>query len=318
MQRLKLPLRVVLVAGLLLLHVGCGRGQQAMQGSEPAEASAGADIAALVPDTEIFLADLSWQDAQPRVAGLRNITNRPGYDNQPKFLPDGESLLFTSIHDDAQSDIYRYLITEQQIVPYVITDESEYSPTPIPGSGAISVVRVEYDGTQRLWRIPAANAAPQLLLPDITGVGYHAWLDEDTLALFIVAEPSLLVLAELASGRSAAITENIGRSLARMPGDAALAFIDKQDEGVWRVARYDLVDGSLSDVVDTPVGSEDFAWSRNGGLFMGSGSRLLYWDGHAGSEWRQVAGFPDDFEGRITRIDVADDLEKLAFVAEVE
>ena len=84
------------------------------------------------------------------------------------------------------------------------------------------------------------------------------------------------------------------------------------------MARYDLDDGSLSELIDTPDGSEDFGWSTNGGLFMPDANKLLYWDGHAGGQWQAVAGFPDDFAGQITRIAVSPDLSRLAFVAEVE
>ena len=161
---------------------------------------AGEEIAAQVPDTEIFLAELQWQQATPTISRVRNITNRNGYDNQPMFLADGESLLFTSIRDGKQSDIYRYLIEEEQTVAFALTTESEYSPTPLPGGDGISVVRVEADGTQRLWRFPAANAEPEVMFADVTSVGYHAWMTGDQVAMFIVAEPSLLLLADRQSG----------------------------------------------------------------------------------------------------------------------
>src|SRR5258708_16942898 len=37
-----------------------------------------------------------------------NVTARPGYDNQPFFLPNGRAFLYTSIREDSQADIYRY------------------------------------------------------------------------------------------------------------------------------------------------------------------------------------------------------------------
>ncbi|NNF51221.1 MAG: hypothetical protein HKN59_02170 [Gammaproteobacteria bacterium] len=282
------------------------------------ESDAGAAIAASVPDTEIFLADLAWQDSQPTISGLRNITQRVGYDNQPKFMPDGKSLVFSSIRDGKQSDVYRYLIADGQIVPYTQTSESEYSPTPIPGGEGISVVRVEADGTQRLWRFPAANANPVVLFSDVSGVGYHAWLSDSQAAMFIVADPAFLMIADQSDGARRKIAAGIGRSLARIPGDDALAFVNKDDEIAGQVIRYDLGDGSFAELISTPAGSEDFAWSRNGGLFMAEASSLNYWDGHADSQWQEVAGLPDEFAGRITRIDVSNEMDRLAFVAEVQ
>ena len=46
-----------------------------------------------------------------------NITNNPGYDNQPFFTPDGRSVLFTSVRGPAgttQTDIYRYDIASKR------------------------------------------------------------------------------------------------------------------------------------------------------------------------------------------------------------
>ena len=37
-----------------------------------------------------------------------NISNSPGYDNQPSFLPDSSAVLFSSNRDGKQTDIYRY------------------------------------------------------------------------------------------------------------------------------------------------------------------------------------------------------------------
>src|SRR5437016_2397880 len=57
-----------------------------------------------VPAPDIYLAPLSMQNGKPVVGPPLNVTHRPGYDNQPSFTPDSKSILFTSTHDDGQSD----------------------------------------------------------------------------------------------------------------------------------------------------------------------------------------------------------------------
>lgn len=297
---------------MIILMYGCA------PGGDSGHVDAGADIAATVPDTDVFLADLVWERSLPELSNVRNITQRAGYDNQPRFMPDGRSLIFASILDGRQSDIYSYLIADDQIAPFVLTPESEYSPTPVPGAGGISVVRVESDGTQRLWRFAAANAPARLLVKSVKGVGYHTWLADDLLALFIVTDPPTLELLSLPTTARRVIATNIGRSLARIPGENALAFIDKQAGDTWRIVRYDLDSGAFGELISTPPQSEDFAWTSNGGLFMGDGGRLLYWDGHADSHWVEVHDLTDKVMGRITRIDVSPDLESIAFVVDVE
>ena len=84
------------------------------------------------PATDIYIADLKIEDEGTEVGSPINITNRNGYDNQPMFLPDGLSLLYTSIRMDRQADIYRYDLIDKSTIRITRTQESEYSPTIMP------------------------------------------------------------------------------------------------------------------------------------------------------------------------------------------
>ena len=63
-------------------------------------------------------------------------------------------------------------------------------------------MRVEKDGTQRLWHVPEGGAAPQPILPDVKGVGYHAWADANTLVLFVLGQPPTLQVADRRTGKA--------------------------------------------------------------------------------------------------------------------
>ncbi|HXJ31465.1 MAG TPA: hypothetical protein VNG35_12540, partial [Gemmatimonadales bacterium] len=60
------------------------------------------------PGTDIWVADLTIRDGRVNVGKPLNVTARPGYDNQPAFLPDGSGFLYTRIGADGQADMWRY------------------------------------------------------------------------------------------------------------------------------------------------------------------------------------------------------------------
>src|SRR5205085_5230181 len=116
----------------------------------------------------------------------------PGYGNQPSFLPDSRAILYTSRREDGQSDIYRYDIGSAATTGVTTTPESEYSATVMPGGRRFSVIRVEKDSTQRLWSFALDGSDPRIVVESLKPVGYHAWLDATTLAMFVLGSPNAL------------------------------------------------------------------------------------------------------------------------------
>src|SRR4051812_45191978 len=156
-----------------------------------------------VSDPEIFLLGLSVTGGSIAFEAPVNITMRKGYDNQPFFSPNGRFLFFTSTHDDAQADIYRYDLRSKETIRVTTTaPESEYSATVMPGGNRISVIRVEKDSAQRLWSFTLNGRDPRIVLTDIKPVGYHTWIDTTHVALFVLGSPNSLVLANSKTGSS--------------------------------------------------------------------------------------------------------------------
>lgn len=268
------------------------------------------------PSTDVWLLDLSRHGDEWRVGAPRNLTARPGYDNQPSFTADGEAVLYTSIREDGQADVWRYDLARGTPARITTTAESEYSPTPVPTGREISVVRVEADSTQRLWAFPLGGGAPRLLLPEVRPVGYHAWADESTLALFVLGEPATLRIADLGSGQARVVAEGIGRSLHRVPGRRAISFVRKIGETEWVIEELDLATERTARLARTLPGSEDYAWTPDGVLLMASGTALYARDPRREGGWRAVADLGSAGLGTITRLAVSPQGDRLAVVAE--
>lgn len=280
-----------------------------------------------VPSTDLYLVPVlaspgagdgsAWELGAPR-----NLTDRPGYDNQPRFLTDGDSLLYTSIRDD-QADIYRYDLASGAIRQVTDTPESEYSPTPLGNGGGFSTVRVEADGTQRLWAFDLDGSHPRLLLPDVAPVGYHAWIDTETVALFVLGEPPTLEIAGLDGGETERLAEDIGRCMQTLPRSHQVLFVAKGAEDGWRfaVAGPDDPPGQPRLLSSTRPGREDFV-ATDSQILMADGTALFVRayattaEGSDGSGWRQIADFGDAGLGDVSRLALAPDRSRLVLVAE--
>ena len=262
------------------------------------------------PSTDIYLYRLSR--LLPFGSRLVNITNRRGYDNQPSW--DGEALLYTSVRE-GQADIYRF--ADERHTRLTSTPESEFSPAITPDGRAFSVVRVERDSTQRLWRFPMDGGPPALVLENVKPVGYYAWLDSTTLALFVLGSPNTLQIADTRTGHARVVTTNIGRSLQRVPESMRAAYVHRVGDR-WQLetvnprmqpnGTFDIdTIGSLPDSADYVV------WRSPTELYTGAGSKI-YRMRLPNRRWTQVA----ELGGlrRISRLAISPDGRTIAVVAD--
>jgi hypothetical protein len=233
--------------------------------------------AAPPPSTDIY--ELSFDGT---LAGLKNATVAAvaierGYDNQPFYTTDGAAILFTANRDGKQMDIYEFDRRTRAVRRLVSTPEGEYSPTMTPDGQGFSVIRVEADSTQRLWRFDRNGSNPRLVLADIKPVGYHAWIDDDQLALFVLGQPATLQHARVSTGKATIVAQNIGRSVQRIPNTTMISFVHREaaptDAAAMKgaattmwVKQFDAATGAVTPVMRAPAGDEPYtAWMRRGG-----------------------------------------------------
>lgn len=285
---------------MLYVLVSLTEGQQSQTQTQPP------------PDTDIYISKVTSSTNGLEFSAPTNLTNRKGYDNQPVFFPNNE-LVFTSIDKD-QADTFAINLATNAKRQIISTAESEYSPTLTPDGKFISVVRVELDKdkTQRLWKFPLEGGAPVLVLENVKPVGYHLWQDENTLLLYILGEPSTLQRADVRTGKAEKITDNIGRSLQKIPGSKAASFVRKNEKDEWWIHQIDLA-GNIKPIVKAlPTEEHDFTWAPDGTILIANRSKLYGYKPEKDSDWRLLVDLKTP---GVTRLAMSPDSKYLAFVA---
>ena len=271
------------------------------------------------PVTDIYIVEMSGKDGQLKLGGPKRITTWEGYNNQPAFLPNNRAILYTSIRADKQADTYSYNFADGSTVRITETAESEFSPTPAPDGKSFTVVRVEADGTQRLWMFPLAGGEPTLILEKIKAVGYHLWIDRQTLMLFILGEPVTMQLVDLKTQKAEVVAENVGRSLHNIPRqNNKVSFVRKLAAEEWMIQAFDLKRRVVTPLIKTLPGSEDLAWTPQGILLMAKDSKLFKWSPSKDAGWQELEDFSSAGLKGITRLAVSPKGDRIAVVAQRE
>ena len=286
------------------------------------------------PEFEVFLATLDT--AKGQVGTPINISNHLGYDNQPAFLLDSSGLYFVSDRTGS-TDVYLYDIKSKKTKQVTKTVEGEFSPTPLANGNGFSVIRVATPNAQGadstnppVWRY-SNDGTPGESLLDIVGIGYHAWFDDDHLALFVVGDqekntPHTLVLADRTTNETVLLSDAPGRQLGRTPDGKRVSFVDKSDPDHWVVAAIAPGEDQATVLVDTPQGavdeqeqdrSEDYCWLPDGSLMMAKGNTLLRWSGKQGEGFQTFAKIAGLY-GDIKRLAVSPDGKYIAVVVQMQ
>ena len=278
-----------------------------------------ANVFAQLPNTDIWLLDISFVKDSFTLSNPVNITNRTGYDNQPAFSPDGKYILYTSIRDGKQSDIFKYDLKKKLSSPFTNTATSEYSPTFMPDGKNISVVMVEPDSAQRLWQFSLKGGAATCIMKDVDSIGYHCWINKDSLALVMITEPASLYVVNIKAQKPKLFEKNVSRCIQKNPVNIGAGFFymvkNKAPHNLWTLTNSKKM--SVEPLL--PESSQDYyfyCFPKHPQLFIfGSKSVIMTLDKSSNSITSQVELSKFGISN-ITRLTVSSDGKKIAIVGE--
>lgn len=262
-------------------------------------------------ETEVWVGGLDLRDGAFKVGELRNISNHRGYDNQPSFLPDGNSLLYTTEAtslDESGLGVHavRYDLRTNQATPLPLA--RGFSPTPAE-NGRIMLLR-----QGAVW-LHDASGKQRSALTSTTEAGYFHRLENGTWVLFmndkerriVYYDPEAHVLETMITG---AITAPY-----RVPGERAVTFVVQNGE-TRTLHRLDVATKQVTTLatIPFPTGGHH-TWTTRKTILIASGSAIHEWSPERPSEWPVVHRFDSpDLQG-ITRIALSPAADRIAIVS---
>jgi Tol biopolymer transport system component len=268
--------------------------------------------------TEVWMFKYYYEAGTYKILSGFNVSNHEGYDSQPSFSENGSYMLWTSERDSGQTEIYRYDLTGKSSTRLTQTGVSEYSPTYMEGGRFISAVVVEPDSTQRLWKYNKVSMKSEVIFPKITGVGYHTWMDNETIFMFQLTTPFSLIMCDTRSQVSRTIATDIGRCMNTYKTNKRkiLLYVQIDAEGKKWIKAIDINGQPATEFTPIPCleGSEDYGVDKRGLLMMASGSKLYSWKVGTDTTWQLAADLTSYNVNSVSRIAFSPDGSHIAVV----
>ena len=266
----------------------------------------------------------------------RQITDTKGYTNQPYFTQDSQTLRYTeqvialeriemtategariTAGEGTQMDIFAYHIKQAQHQNLTQSAWSEYSATPY--LNGFSAIAVDANNAQWLYAFSTDGMRKEPLIPQ-EPIGYHAWLDEQHLAVFILGDtpaPHSLQIVALNSTEVEIVDVNIGASIYSGPADTVLYSQKLSGEKQHRVLSFDRRTSQIMYLGNLPEGS-DYFYYANGKMLVANKTKVLkaeFIGGHA-LHWETLLDLSKACDGQLTRLAQAPNERYLAVVCQ--
>ncbi len=264
-------------------------------------------------NTDIFLFDLEINNSKIELKNGKNISNNIGYDNQPSFLDD-RYIVFASTRNN-QTEIAKYDTRSNAKIFINETEGGEYTPLKIQNTNAISAVRLDKDGKQRLYKYNLSNGESTELIKDLV-VAYYTWFNENTIVSAVIEGDDLnLYVNNLKENWNQKYASKVGRSFHKIPNSNLVSFISKENENHWLIKSLNPFTGEIKVIANTLSNVEDICWLNAKTLLCGKANKLYKLTLNKDNNWVEVANLASYSISNITRLAVDKASSKLVIAA---
>ncbi|MBI3792296.1 MAG: DUF4440 domain-containing protein [Gemmatimonadetes bacterium] len=266
------------------------------------------------PDTEVWTGTLSITNGAWTIGPLANASRAPGYDNHPWWDADGRSLWFVSGRDGKQYDIYHVGPDLGTPVRRSHEPENEYSPKPA-ANGFFTVLREEAGLGTRLWRY-RPDGTPDTLVARADHLGYYAFVDARTVALYVNEPARGFLIEDLRTHRIDRVGERIRAQPVPVPGARAVTVIHDDSSGTPWLERYDIDARKFTRLVRSLPNVGWHSAGPAGTVLEASGNTIYAFDPKRDTAWRAVARFDHPELQALARVSLNAAGDRIAVVSQ--
>lgn len=273
------------------------------------------------PGTDVFLYQVVNSKHGKQLKLVANISKVEGYDNQPSFSPDNQSLLYVSARDGKQTDIYQYNIKTATTRRLTHTPESEYSPMMESGNKTFTAVREGGHPYQSVHRYPySLNKAEETdsswAVKSHTPIGYYAFNKEQT-AVAWSRWANAIYIFEAESPTAIFVTGHALPSKPQLiPNSELFSFVHRQGNDEQWIKSLNPDTRSITPLVKVFGNNIDYAWTPNNQVITARDSQLFIWK-NGESSWVEWQDLEKDDVYQISRLAVSSDFRYVALVGKV-
>ena len=277
-------------------------------------------LAAQTLETEVWLGALERRDGMLVITDLRNISQEPGYDNQPAFYADGKTLLFASQSaetlDETGMGVHAVRYDPATRTKTPLPEAKGFSPTPV-GDDQLMVLR-----HGRVFLHDATGKEIRAVTKTDTA-GYYTAFDETTWVLFMNEPERRIAIYDPQTNEQETMATGAISAPFRIPGEHAVTFVAEAPfpatEGVKGenvLYRLDLTTRKVEALATIPFETGGtHVWTDRGTMLMASGPVIREWSPAAPSEWKEVYRATHPALQALTRIAISPDGSAIALVS---
>jgi uncharacterized protein (TIGR02246 family) len=248
---------------------------------------------AQITTTEVWLGRLQMGE-ELTITDLRNISNDPGYDNQPAFFPDNQTLVYTSYVTslaDTGLGLHAFLVDLRTGARTPLPDARGFSPTPTADGRNLMMLR---EGRVWLHALDGKEIRP---LTETKDAGYYTRFDDRTYALFMNDKERRIVIYDAKAKSLDTMAVGANTAPYRVPGRQAVTFVAEEPfprtetsgARTQFLRRLDLPTRKVTTLATIPFKTGgQHVWTSRGTILIASGATIYEWSPSRPEEWKPV------------------------------